>query len=1005
MNSEQTQAYLNRARQAADIPPVAVSILDKSIACYLDIFALSVNARSEPAPDLLGLSASLLLLSNAANELDEGLTRDSVDYLVAMGFEQSGELLSRAYGELSNPQETPINNDHWYRLTLALLHYLAGGFRVQGYSVVQKLKTISDHTENELRESYRQAYSALRRLYSARTVNLPVDEWEMLLFSQQVPTRKPETRIHLLARRIQQRRQATLVELGEGQETEWLRRREIGGNEAVTFWRNYLARLDDRGVTSFTEEQRGQEQGFETWLHLSRDLLVSLPTGSGKTMIGELKTALTLAVNKQVVWILPTRSLVRQTRHYLASSFRNLGVTVEELPTTEDFQPLFADQMAGGKYIAVTTPEKLAALIRTRPESVANIGLVVLDEAQNLFDIHRGATFEYVIQSLKNNAANSSFVFMSAMADSIDRLRLFMDRLRGDGVIRDEKISDNRPTRRINGVLTTDEHNKPVILCYPPGPQIVDDQTLRPLSIHFDKIRPTINNTPLVVSLKILKQLTESKLKTALFVEQKRSTTNQARAVAKVTSTISNLPAEDVDRITTELGRESVVIEFGAKGVSPHHAGLSPVEQHIIEKWIKEGHVRTVIATPTLAQGVNLPFDISIISFLRRYDQQTNTRQDLSQAEILNMLGRAGRAGYVSDGICLIATQREIETPVSVLDRHRRYYFSRQEVTTNFLGLSRLMIRGYNSNVGEPDWLNEMGNMGFSEAKDLISFSVRAALSDLALRESLTNRLLEFPSIQDLREYFGAGFDVLNLLAQTLEPLVENVRAECGDDVGLLDALMRTGMPIQILRRYFDVLRGENDWQRLESSERMIWADQVVFDTLAECSDRAWYQGVFDEGRMDMQALRNTIVQWRSGAQIREIEQDWQYRPRAAANQIAIGEFLNHKIALLAQFWGALSVCEEIVSPLPAERFLENIQLYVREGVSSIAQFVWLKRTGGIDRVLAHSLSQETPADMDRAQLRLFVDRQLNAWRANPATIPQEISNEKIGALTSILRE
>ena len=810
--------------------------------------------------------------------------------------------------------------------------------------------------------------------------------------------------IYLFSRRIQLRRQATLIELGEGREAEWLRSREIQSDEAVTFWRNYLTRLDDRGVTSFTEEQRGQEQGFETWLRLRRDLFVSLPTGSGKTMIGELKTALTLSVNKQVVWILPTRSLVRQTRHHLANSFRNLGVTVEELPTTEDFQPLFADQLTGGKYIAVTTPEKLAALIRTRPESVQNIGLVVLDEAQNLFDIHRGATFEYVIQSLKNNARDSSFVFMSAMADSVNRLRLFMDRLRGD-VVRDEKISDNRPTRRINGVLTTDEHNQPIILCYPPGPQIVDDQTLRPLSIHFDKIRPTRNNTALSTSLKILQQLTESKLNTVLFVEQKRSTVNQARAVARVTRANSNLPTEDVDRIQTELGRESVVVEYGAKAVSPHHAGLSPVEQHIIEKWIKDGYVRTVIATPTLAQGVNLPFDLSIVSFLRRYDPQTNTRQDLSQAEILNMLGRAGRAGYVSDGLCLIATQREVETPVSVLDRHRRYYFSRQEATANFLGLSRLMIRANNSNVGELEWLYEMGNMSFSEAKDLISFSVRAALSDLELRESLSNRLQEFPSIQDLREYYGEGFDVLNLLAQTLEPLVENIREQCGDDTGLLDALMRTGMPIQVLRRYFDILRGENNWQRMEISERLIWADQVVFDTLADCVDRTWYQGVFDGGRLDMQSLRNTIVQWRSGSQIHEIENDWRYRAQVGANQIAIGEFLNHKIALLAQFWGALSVCEEIVFPGPGERFLENIQLYVREGVNSIAQFVWLKKTGGIDRVLAHALSQETPLDLDREQLRLYVDRQLNAWRANPATIPQEINNQKLGALVSILRE
>lgn len=1005
MNSDQLQQYLLQACAAADVEPTTVTLLRESMACYLGILARHINATSTPPFDLMGTSASLLLLSNAVNELAPGEARDSIDYLIGMGFEQSGELLSRFFIGSHQFSLSPMDNDYWYRLTLSLLHYLAGGFRVQAFSVVQNMKEISKTIENEHREEYQQAYSALRRLYSGRSTRRPVSEWEQILFTDETPSVNAKKRIQFLASRIRQRRQVTLEELGEGNEAAWLMHRGIANDDSIKFWQRYLSHLDDRGITSFTDEQRGAEPGFDLWLQPNRDLLVVLPTGAGKTIIGELKTAITLSMNKQVIWILPTRSLVRQTRRFLASSFRDMEVIVEELPTTEDFLPLFADNLFGGRYIAVTTPEKLAALIRTNPDAISHVGLVVLDEAQNLFDIHRGATFEFVIQSLSTGTVGCSLVLMSAMADSVNRLRLFLQRLRQE-VPRDELISENRPTRRINGVLTRSDENKPVILCFPPGVQTADGYTIDPYEIHLDRSVPFPNQrvNSLALSLEVLKSLTKSKLRTVLFVEKKVSTITQARTVAEAIEPGEVvIPQEDIDRLQTELGRESVIVRYGAKGVVPHHAGLAPVEQHLIEKWISNGYIRTVVATPTLAQGVNLPFDISIVSFLNRFNNQGN-REDISQSEILNMLGRAGRAGYVSDGVCLIAARRDFGTPNTVLDSHRRYYFQRQEASSNFLGLSRLMISANNSHVDDPNWLYELGNMSLSEAQSLISFSLRATVSGTDVRESLSNRLQLFPSIQDLREYYGEGLDVLDILAGTLEPLVENLNRECGDDARLLDALMRTGMPIQVLRMYFDILPNV-DREIMNAEETIAWADQVVFDALSECNEREWYLGFFDRANLELPRLFAAIRQWRSGAPIRDIERDWQYRASDSANQMAIGEFLNHKISLLAQFWGALSVCEEIVSQVPAGRFLENIQLYVREGISSVSQLVWLKRTGSVDRVLAHTLAESTPQDLDRQMLRFFVERQLGAWRENRGSIPAEISNEKLGALISILNE
>ena len=208
--------------------------------------------------------------------------------------------------------------------------------------------------------------------------------------------------------------------------------------------------FEERGITNFTNEQRGPK-GFRDWLHVDKDLLVILPTGSGKSIIGELRTALSISEGKQVVWLLPSRALVRQAKRELNRAFREMNVNVEELPTTEDFKPVIINNFPSGRYVAATTPEKLAALVRAKPEAINNVGLVILDEAQKLFDLNRGTTIEYVLQEIQHWLPDSKLVLMSAQIDGIVRLQTFFHRLRGDREFR-EIIFDRRPTRRINGV-------------------------------------------------------------------------------------------------------------------------------------------------------------------------------------------------------------------------------------------------------------------------------------------------------------------------------------------------------------------------------------------------------------------------------------------------------------------------------------------------------------------------------------------------------------------------
>jgi hypothetical protein len=315
------------------------------------------------------------------------------------------------------------------------------------------------------------------------------------------------------------------------------------------------------------------------------------------------------------------------------------------------------------------------------------------------------------------------------------------------------------------------------------------------------------------------------------------------------------------------------------------------------------------------------------------------------------------------------------------------------------------MITANNSSIDSRDWLYELGGMPLPEAQALLSFALRATWDQDNVRSVISNRLSLFPSIQDLKELFGEAMDVLDILASTLEPLVSNLREECADDPVLIEAVMRTGIPVQILRRCLLALRGDYDLRGKDLQARLLWADRVVHDALVECEARAWYKELFVENKIDLPSMFSSITLWRSGTPLAEIEQNWQLKKSVSLNQIGIGEFFNHKISMVAQFWGALSICEEVSFPDARSRPLENFQTYVREGISSVTELEWLNRIGGVDRVLAHTLAEVTPDDMGKQELKSYIGRQMERWQESRHAIPLEIQGEKLGALVSILNE
>lgn len=91
-------------------------------------------------------------------------------------------------------------------------------------------------------------------------------------------------------------------------------------------------------------------------------------------------------------------------------------------------------------------------------------------------------------------------------------------------------------------------------------------------------------------------------------------------------------------------------------GVGFHHGGLSPSDRVLIENAFRQGTIRVLVTTSTLALGVNLPAFLVIIKGSKGY-RTGGGYADYTLAEVLQMGGRAGRPGFEDRGLLVMMTE------------------------------------------------------------------------------------------------------------------------------------------------------------------------------------------------------------------------------------------------------------------------------------------------------------------------------------------------------------
>jgi len=366
-----------------------------------------------------------------------------------------------------------------------------------------------------------------------------------------------------------------------------------------------------------------QEEAVKAGALEGKNLVLASPTASGKTLIAEL-CALNhiLERNGKTVYLTPLRALASEKfeefKKYTSISKKD-GRRIRVGISTGDFDS--ADAWLERYDIIVTTNEKADSLLRHRAKWMEEISLVVADEVHLLNEAERGPTLEVVLARLMEVNPDLQILALSATINNVDEIAAW---LKAEHV-----TTEWRPVRLKEGVLLNDEI------------QFKDGEAR--------KIEKKVKDPSLNLALHSIK----SGGQVLIFASTRKSSVAVAKKVAGELKEVLSKPLKrslghEAEKILAAGERTSIsdsLAELVKHGTAFHHAGLGGKHRKLIEDGFREGKVKVLVATPTLAFGVNLPARTVIVHEYRRYEAGYGY-YPISVLEYKQMAGRAGRPKY-----------------------------------------------------------------------------------------------------------------------------------------------------------------------------------------------------------------------------------------------------------------------------------------------------------------------------------------------------------------------
>ncbi|MFX0072024.1 MAG: DEAD/DEAH box helicase, partial [Candidatus Hermodarchaeota archaeon] len=378
-----------------------------------------------------------------------------------------------------------------------------------------------------------------------------------------------------------------------------------------------------------------QKEAIKKGLFFQKSFLVCAPSGSGKTLIGELCIINNIFQNfDKSVYLAPFKALAMEKYYHFKKCYEKFGVKI--VLSIGDYE--LNDYHLENAHIIITTYEKMDSILRNffDREWIFEISTVVIDEIHIIGENDRGPRLESLIVRLNEFLHNPQIIGLSATIANPEFLNSWLSSL----------------GNKTNLILSNS----------------------RPVPLHF-RVEMAQNKNLRIE--KLIKGILNKDGQVMVFLNKRKSTQQLALSLSKlVEKSLKDSELRNCKYIEERLkkikGNNSELRNVMKKGVAFHHAGLLPKEKKIIEDYSRKKIIKVICCTTTLSAGVNIPTRVVIIKDFKKYiisgykiknfigyhenGDGFSFFKPFSANEIFQMLGRAGRPGLdkIGYGVILV---------------------------------------------------------------------------------------------------------------------------------------------------------------------------------------------------------------------------------------------------------------------------------------------------------------------------------------------------------------
>lgn len=413
-------------------------------------------------------------------------------------------------------------------------------------------------------------------------------------------------------------------------------------------------------------------------LERGESVLVSAPTGAGKTVIAQHLISRTLSRGRRVFYTSPIKALANQKFRDLAQHFGKdeVGLLTGDLSIKSD-----------SKVVVMTTEVLRNMLYHRRPYQSDDLGAVVLDEVHYLQDPHRGPVWEEVLMLLARSVQTAS---LSATVSNVEEFATWLRAIRGPTTLVTET---KRPVPlefevAANDITSGETFRIPLLKKRRISHQAKELERLaknkssgsshkgkrkKPLRRNERKPKARFRSPKRATLLPKLIDDNQSPLIWFIF---SRAGCDEAVSQCRNNSIVltdddtAHKLGEIADEATKalsdddwyDLGLDQWRTSF-VDGVAAHHAGLIPAVKEAVETAFEAGLLPVVFATETLAVGINMPARVVVVDSLIKFNGTSH--ELLTPLQFTQLTGRAGRRALDTTGTAVLCYSPEL-TPTEM---------------------------------------------------------------------------------------------------------------------------------------------------------------------------------------------------------------------------------------------------------------------------------------------------------------------------------------------------